>query len=341
MFCGNCGTNVGNGRYCPNCGSAVNVTNEESSPTLKAKMNNKVYRAIAIAIAVVLILIIFIMVFPRPVRSANDIKKDLQNSEEFIRGRDLAISNFSVARRKTNRSKIIAEVYVDVVAENDSVEYHMTYYLGYSLYNSGWLLDQVSPVNEDRWTVVPIAGPGSNTLAEYVDVSQISDSNVDLENGYATYKYREIFYPNDGLVEEKDIDYQVSFRFDTTDAEWKYLNSEMYDSFAKWDIEGLWYANPSEYVIADDWCLDYVISISGTSDPSVFMIKVYDYENKKIYYEDEITLDLGGGYTDDISPTNDVWDKFYVYITNENIGVRPSSEFNTRGWCNYVKKEYL
>lgn len=72
VFCGNCGTPVDDGKFCPNCGALVEgVTSGKNAGVPKKKASGKAPKAL-IAIAAVIVVVIVAIAIPRPVNKPCD-----------------------------------------------------------------------------------------------------------------------------------------------------------------------------------------------------------------------------------------------------------------------------
>lgn len=125
--------------------------------------------------------------------SESQIQDDLQNYDIYPFNLDSSayITDFSIAKRKTDKSNGVDTIYLDVVeAENEDARFVQSYIMHYSLYNEGWLLDDIQ-MSDTNHRLNPLRKP----------------SNQEIESIFLSYYDRTGYECESWEIAEQTIDY--------------------------------------------------------------------------------------------------------------------------------------
>lgn len=176
-------------------------------------------RTIIPMLAIVLILCLLCGCTPE-LRAEDGVKSDLSSSsvfqQYFVDGQ--SITDFTVTKRQTDTDNKTDTAWVEVWAENEEKSADLSFIMQYTLYNDGWLLENVAENRESQWEFTPESGPSEDLINSVIPAEATNILPEDFQGG------------NDFSVEyslETDYGYRItrenythSFYFDTSLGIW-------------------------------------------------------------------------------------------------------------------------
>ncbi len=93
------------------------------------------------------------------IKTEEEIENDLINHQDFFPYQPVAINNLEITRRQTNTESMTDNVWISASVSNENIDCVIQYELNYNMYNSGWILDAVSPYERSTWSIIPLQGP--------------------------------------------------------------------------------------------------------------------------------------------------------------------------------------
>lgn len=176
--------------------------------------------------------LVFILVGCRTgpqVKGEQAIKTDLISGnhlgKSFPGGID--ITSLKIIKRQTNQDAMSDTVYVEIDATSSYYQVTASYVIRYSLYDIGWLLDDVNPWYGGVWSSIPTAGIPAETIQQNllptsslyytdnwpVNLLEVESQDVDLSAGTSTVYYKYVIPGNYGAYFVND---KMTFAFNTS-----------------------------------------------------------------------------------------------------------------------------
>lgn len=127
-------------------------------------------------------------------KSEKEIVEDLQESNYFFQG--VTITDYEIIKRQTNKEDKTDIVYIHVDAGNENLSCSISYQMVYTLYNEGWILDEVYEYEPGIWEVIPLTGVSDTGIQAFInsyiergryDAVEIADRTLYLD----TYTWME------------------------------------------------------------------------------------------------------------------------------------------------------
>lgn len=172
MYCRKCGKELAAGsKFCSYCGSPADTDSKHENyepPKSTAPRKNTFLPIVAILTLVALIIVIVCMCAGKRTASKDDICKEIQEYGHFDQF-ELNIKEYTEVKRDTNKNNKYDKIWVDILAENDSIAYTASYIITYGLYNDGWLLENIEILDDDFYAL------------ENLELAQVSE---DLQNAH-------------------------------------------------------------------------------------------------------------------------------------------------------------
>lgn len=187
------------------------------------------------------------------VKTEKQIIGDINNSE-YLSKYGLEVYDIEISRRKTDKNNKTDSMVTWIQSKNDIMEYSMGFELNYTLYEEGWLLDSINPLDKEAWQYCATKTPSIEEVDEVIKERhpnaksyEYNDSEYD-EINKITYNY--------SIIEEHpyvtyDISYNIRYVF-TPDENWYALLESSTDGVSdsgstkteNWNINGTWtYSN--------------------------------------------------------------------------------------------------
>ena len=91
------------------------------------------------------------------------LKKDLIASDNFS-FYEMTLDSFKISKRQTLPQNQIDTVWVEVGASNDRAEAKMAYIMEYTLYNDGWIINNIRDDTDYQWSFKPRKGFNNDEL---------------------------------------------------------------------------------------------------------------------------------------------------------------------------------
>lgn len=173
---------------------------------------------------------------------ATDLQQTIAASSEAVA--DFSVSSLEVEKRRTDKDSGVDTVYVWAEVESAVVKGTVGYTMEYVLYDEGWLLENVSAYEFEKWQFTPLVGVDEATanadVQEYKELQwQLVNVETDLEQGICTYYYQgETSLYNGYCVEKHEV--ALEYVFDKMTGLWNepIKHTEWYTS---WEyLEGTW-----------------------------------------------------------------------------------------------------
>ena len=216
-------------------------------------------RSLTFVVIFILMLMCFLTSCAVPEKSENDIITDLQNHPNFYSVQKINIEKLSIIKRQTNVDDKNDIIYVDVKASNDNITCSLSYIMQYTLYNEGWILDNVSAYNTEAWSILPLTAPSPEDAENYVKEYYsylFLEEKLDFENKSSSFLFS-VEEQHKYLFQEKVI--SVNFGFDSESATWKKSTITTSNVTGKWNIEGNWFGDGGKNTISGyNWYRNYI-----------------------------------------------------------------------------------
>lgn len=191
-----------------------------------------------------------------------------------------------------------------VNAKNDTMDCIMGFNLSYTLYNDGWLIENVSYYQSNDWKFIPLKGisqeEADTKIKEYtknITSSKCIEHKEDLENGNSFYTYElEEKYP---YVNKKST-IKLNYNFDVKYNNGLYVETweetfDKVDSKEDWNINGTWkYSYTSKDVpFTPNFKLNATIKVNDYDGSKVncsYDLKINHWD--KYHFKKEDTFDV-------------------------------------------------
>lgn len=125
--------------------------------------------------------------------SESEIEADLQSYDiyPFNLESPASITDFSITKRKTDKSTGVDTIYIDAVeSRNENARFVRSYIMYYTLYNEGWLLDAVQ-MSDAHNELTPLRAP----------------SDEEIKSVFLSYQNRTGYECESWEIAEQSIDY--------------------------------------------------------------------------------------------------------------------------------------
>lgn len=188
----------------------------------------------------VLISLVFISGCSAPAKSNNDILNDVQQNSDAIKKYNVEIYDIKIEKRQTDSHNKKDTVFIWVMAKNDNIDCTIGLKVIYTLYNEGWMFDNIQDYSKNSWTISLLKGvsreDADNVISnQYENYDFVKNSN-DLKNGVCKYTYN----TKNSHNYISDIDtVDVIFTFDKESAEWS-SSTDITNHNEEWNISGTW-----------------------------------------------------------------------------------------------------
>lgn len=220
------------------------------------------------------------------VKTEGELKKDLTAHSGFFMVDGSEVSELSIIKRLTDEDNKTDTVYVSILIDHPNATENRAYVMNYTLYNEGWILDDVEDYFGDEavWNISPKGAPSNEQIME--ELIAYSNSQIDLE--YANYltlpeELTHTYFFEDGKYATKI--YSGSFPYPTeysctveTDRVFNYakvyVKQQLYFSFNEFSYE--WYLTYDE-ILSLDHGLDFYID--GTWQDPLSGATIWFYES--------------------------------------------------------------
>lgn len=205
------------------------------------------------------------------VKTEKELKTDLTAHSGFYMVEGSEVSELSIIKRLTDVDNRTDKVYVSILIDHPNATESRAYVMNYTLYNDGWMLDDVKDYygDESIWEVKPKGAPTN----EQVMAELIKYSNAQIDASYTeqylsdklphTYffeegKYASKIYTGEFVSEtqytcvaetERVFNYArvfeietLYFLFDDFSYTWELYDANIIFDGGTWDFRGEWYS---------------------------------------------------------------------------------------------------
>ncbi len=201
-------------------------------------------RTIIPMLAIVLILCLLCGCTPE-LRAEDGVKSDLSSSSVFQQYFDdeQSITDFIVTKRQTDTDNKADTVWVEVWAENEEKSADLSFIMQYTLYNDGWLLENVAENRESQWEFTPESGPSEDLISSTIPAEATNIEQEDYQGGNTLHISYSMDTDCDYYIKHEDC--SQDFYFDTMTGAW--TSSERVILTEEKDFEpliGVWTCDP-------------------------------------------------------------------------------------------------
>lgn len=281
------------------------------------------------------------------------IKEDIETSE-YLSQYGLEVYDINIEKRKTDRGNKIDSIFVSVNSKNEDIDYLCKLELNYTLYNEGWLLDNILPYQEEEWCISPFKDVSNEDIENAIKRRYTGPYNVDIPSFKRIDEYHTIITKNGKIGNEVTYIYEftkehpyltsisteeIKFEFFVGDTDWTANEKDdhlVIDYVQNWNINGTWeYTNSNDFSAKitinnyDGKTIDctYDIDCHGKRIDERFYV-----QNTGVYEVKEIQLDnvdRMNYYTGKEEYSNNYGTGFYVIFENGTSSVGDGSVYFT------------
>ena len=90
------------------------------------------------------------------------------NNSEYLSKYELEVYDTEISQRKTDKNNKSDSMVTWIQSKNDIMEYSMGFELNYILYEEGWLLDSIKPIEKDKWRYFATETPSVEEINEVI-----------------------------------------------------------------------------------------------------------------------------------------------------------------------------
>lgn len=259
------------------------------------------------------------------VKTEKQIIDDINNSE-YLSKYDLGVEDIEISRRKTDKNNKTDSMNVWIQSKNDIMGYDMGFELNYTLYEEGWLLDSIKPINKEAWQYYATKTPSIEEVDEVIKERHPNAKSYEY-NYCVDDIINEITY-NYTIIEEHpyvtyDISYNIRYVF-TPDESWYALLESSTDGISdsgstkteNWNINGTWTYSNSDNLSATITINSYDgKNIDCSYDINYDSVEKYHFQKSGTFEVQELWLEYtlqeynsGNSYFTDIYGTGFVVD---------------------------------
>lgn len=252
------------------------------------------------------------------VPSEAEYRRDLQDSGRFGLAQPYAITKLETIKSKTDTDDGQISAWVKVVSESDDDVCSQSYLLEYRQYDNGWMLEKLSPYEEDSWSVKPkkplteeelIRSWGSDRTIDW----EFETYDCDLDKGRltfaATYKEEHAYCTVYKRLSAEYIYSNYSFGADLGYASWTKNGMQREETLRE------------EWKLGDEFLIgDRMAAIERIDYDAQGRIKYIDWNWDREHYSwlDSLPYNFTAKSTEELSCS-----QFYVnsYAENEDLNL--------------------
>lgn len=339
MYCRKCGKELTpNSQFCSVCGASVNKENGNMSKEAQQQKSHRFFSRKNVILSAVGIVVISILAFVIALSGKNtlsekEIRGDISEYSEFEK-LGLSIREYNEEKRDTDKKNKYDHIWVDVIAENDKVQYEASYYIEYGLYNDGWILENIEILDDDyraleMITLEQVSNDLQTANRELISNYELTNISVSADIPKLTDKLKTVRLICDVTAENDECSFsasaEVTYRlFMLADKSgWVMTGSQTTDySYETKTI-------PSSSLLDETtsgWADNYELLTEGKVASNTY---VYTFEE----HDEEAFLDVIADWENTLTYKYDL-DKGGWYLFDEDYKVT-SAELNVNGYWTY------
>lgn len=266
-------------------------------------------------------------------RSIEGICADIVQSKYL--GDNIIIDDIEILKRQTRPEESSDVVYATVTAHDDQRKLIRTLILLYTLYNEGWIMDEICDDMEADYWAEPLVGPDYSLVDQYFNdynSSRVDDNawgrnppysswiveneTLDLSNGVA---YLEVRAKREHPLWDTDEIITLAYYANAYSGLWDGMPPEEVDHQNRLDLSkacNKTYSGSYQFLSLSYWAELTILRV--------------DYDNKTITIN--CTYELSNEWVKDYSGTyyftqaNDDWDGFLIIQLDSNVELHISSK---------------
>lgn len=170
-------------------------------------------------------------------KSEKEVIADLQTSEWFI-SEDFEIDSYEIIKRQTDFDKKSDVVYLTVSVDEPEINCELSYIMQYTLYNEGWLLENVQKYADGIWRIDGLTEDQliSDTVTNDSYFQEWEMFAVEAKTNDETYTFDDGIYKKEINVtltaSALYFDYRATYQtvYEITESGWKYEGTSILQS---------------------------------------------------------------------------------------------------------------